>query len=123
MLYFPFLCLWTRVLFSFNLEWLILSLILWHKNAVYYLRVGIVIIERSIAYDVGPFTDLLSDEEQFLLQNVLITSFGAWKLGGFGFAIMTDQAKSDSSNVQAFHYAVSKISVGLSIKLCWLHYS
>ncbi|XP_044481229.1 SCY1-like protein 2 isoform X1 [Mangifera indica] len=38
-------------------------------------------------------------------ENVLITSFGAWKLGGFGFAITTDQAKSDSSNVQAFHYA------------------
>ncbi|KAJ0024168.1 hypothetical protein Pint_07044 [Pistacia integerrima] len=37
--------------------------------------------------------------------NVLITSSGAWKLGGFGFAITTDQASSDSSNVQAFHYA------------------
>ncbi|KAJ0085131.1 hypothetical protein Patl1_07180 [Pistacia atlantica] len=38
-------------------------------------------------------------------ENVLITSSGAWKLGGFGFAITTDQASSDSSNVQAFHYA------------------
>lgn len=38
-------------------------------------------------------------------ENVLITSNGAWKLGGFGFALSTDQAISDSSNVQAFHYA------------------
>ncbi|KAJ4713856.1 ARM repeat kinase family protein [Melia azedarach] len=36
-------------------------------------------------------------------ENVLITSNGAWKLGGFGFAISTDQPMSDS---QAFHYAV-----------------
>lgn len=43
----------------------------------------------------------------FLLQTVLITSNGAWKLGGFGFAITTDQASSDSANVQSFHYAVS----------------
>ncbi|KAK9205202.1 hypothetical protein WN943_015469 [Citrus x changshan-huyou] len=38
-------------------------------------------------------------------ENILITSNGAWKLGGFGFAISTDQAISDSSNVLAFHYA------------------
>ncbi|KAG4201012.1 hypothetical protein ERO13_A05G249800v2 [Gossypium hirsutum] len=36
-------------------------------------------------------------------ENVLITSSGAWKLGGFGFAISTDQASSDS--VKAFHYS------------------
>jgi hypothetical protein len=42
------------------------------------------------------------------LQNVLITSSGAWKLGGFGFAISTDQTSGDMANVQAFHYAVSK---------------
>ncbi|XVF29813.1 hypothetical protein REPUB_Repub16aG0003400 [Reevesia pubescens] len=34
-------------------------------------------------------------------ENVLITSSGAWKLGGFGFAISTDQASNDL----AFHYS------------------
>ncbi|KAG4201381.1 hypothetical protein ERO13_A05G275400v2 [Gossypium hirsutum] len=38
-------------------------------------------------------------------ENVLITSHGAWKLGGFGFAISKDQASSDLTNVQAFHYS------------------
>lgn len=37
-------------------------------------------------------------------ESVLITANGAWKLGGFGFAITADQAAS-GSNVQAFHYA------------------
>nr|XP_009788433.1 PREDICTED: SCY1-like protein 2 [Nicotiana sylvestris] len=40
-------------------------------------------------------------------ETILITSNGAWKLGGFGFAISVDQA-ADLSNMQAFHYAVSK---------------
>ncbi|KAL5843230.1 hypothetical protein ACOSQ4_009188 [Xanthoceras sorbifolium] len=38
-------------------------------------------------------------------ENVLITSSGAWKLGGFSFATSTDQARSESASVQAFHYA------------------
>ncbi|KAK8691840.1 hypothetical protein V6N13_075335 [Hibiscus sabdariffa] len=38
-------------------------------------------------------------------ENVLITSHGAWKLGGFGFAISKDQASSDLANVPAFHYS------------------
>ncbi|KAL4333607.1 hypothetical protein GQ457_07G019920 [Hibiscus cannabinus] len=38
-------------------------------------------------------------------ENVLITSHGAWKLGGFGFAISKDQASSDLANVPAFHFA------------------
>lgn len=38
-------------------------------------------------------------------ENVLITSSGAWKLGGFGFAIPTDQASGDLPSSQAFHYA------------------
>ncbi|KAL4335259.1 hypothetical protein GQ457_07G021980 [Hibiscus cannabinus] len=38
-------------------------------------------------------------------ENVLITSSGAWKLGGFGFAISTDKACSDSATVNAFHYS------------------
>ncbi|XP_065852087.1 SCY1-like protein 2 B [Euphorbia lathyris] len=38
-------------------------------------------------------------------ENVLITSSGAWKLGGFGFAIPSDQASSDLPSSQAFHYA------------------
>lgn len=42
-----------------------------------------------------------------LLQTVFITSSGAWKLGGFGFAIPADQTSSDPTNVQPFHYAVS----------------
>lgn len=41
-------------------------------------------------------------------QAILITSNGAWKLGGFGFAIPADQSSSDSASVQAFHYAVSR---------------
>ncbi|EXC32462.1 SCY1-like protein 2 [Morus notabilis] len=38
-------------------------------------------------------------------ENVLITSSGAWKLAGFGFAVSTDQATSDTANLQPFHYA------------------
>lgn len=38
-------------------------------------------------------------------ENILLTSSGAWKLGGFGFAISTDQASGDLANGQAFHYA------------------
>lgn len=37
-------------------------------------------------------------------ETVLITSNGAWKLGGFGFAVSADQS-ADVSNAQAFHYA------------------
>lgn len=37
-------------------------------------------------------------------ETILITSNGAWKLGGFGFTISVDQA-ADLSNLQAFHYA------------------
>lgn len=37
-------------------------------------------------------------------ENVLITSSGAWKLGGFSFAIAVDQS-GDSANVQVFHFA------------------
>ncbi|KAL1533948.1 SCY1-like protein 2 A [Salvia divinorum] len=38
-------------------------------------------------------------------ETILITSNGAWKLGGFGFAISADQSSNDSASVQAFHYA------------------
>ncbi|XP_050364375.1 SCY1-like protein 2 B [Argentina anserina] len=38
-------------------------------------------------------------------ENVFITSSGAWKLGGFGFAISTDQASGNGANVQEFHYS------------------
>ncbi|KAL6210161.1 hypothetical protein ACLB2K_021098 [Fragaria x ananassa] len=38
-------------------------------------------------------------------ENVFITSSGAWKLGGFGFAISTDQSSGNMANVQEFHYA------------------
>ncbi|MBA0729971.1 hypothetical protein Golax_025969 [Gossypium laxum] len=41
-------------------------------------------------------------------ENVLITSSGAWKFGGFGFATSTDKASGDCANVQAFHYGVSE---------------
>ncbi|THG16945.1 hypothetical protein TEA_015750 [Camellia sinensis var. sinensis] len=37
-------------------------------------------------------------------ESILITSSGAWKLGGFGFAISADQS-GDVANVQAFHYS------------------
>ncbi|CAH9073024.1 unnamed protein product [Cuscuta epithymum] len=37
-------------------------------------------------------------------ETVLITSNGAWKLAGFGFAV-TAQSSSDPSNMQSFHYA------------------
>lgn len=36
---------------------------------------------------------------------VLINSSGAWKLGGFSFAISADQSSADLSAVQPFHYA------------------
>lgn len=54
------------------------------------------------------------------LQNVLITSNGAWKLAGFGFAIPADQSSGDVASMQAFHYAVSSISTGclLNFKHC-----
>lgn len=51
------------------------------------------------------------------MQNVFITSSGAWKLGGFGFAISTDQASGNMANVQEFHYAVSKVLIGIVNKL------
>ncbi|KAK4285019.1 hypothetical protein QN277_001770 [Acacia crassicarpa] len=38
-------------------------------------------------------------------ENILITSSGAWKLGGFGFAVSAAQASGDLTNLQAFHYA------------------
>ncbi|KAJ9166945.1 hypothetical protein P3X46_021634 [Hevea brasiliensis] len=38
-------------------------------------------------------------------ENILITSIGAWKLSGFGFAITTDQASGNLPSSQAFHYA------------------
>lgn len=40
-----------------------------------------------------------------LLQNVLITSAGSWKLAGFGFAISEAQA-GNLDIVQSFHYSV-----------------
>lgn len=43
------------------------------------------------------------------LQNVLITSSGAWKLAGFGFATSADSSTGEMANVQAFHYAVREI--------------
>ncbi|XP_076893168.1 SCY1-like protein 2 A [Bidens hawaiensis] len=36
---------------------------------------------------------------------VLINSSGAWKLGGFGFAISADQSSADPSTVPPFHYS------------------
>ncbi|KAJ0521379.1 putative protein kinase SCY1-SCYL2 family [Helianthus annuus] len=36
---------------------------------------------------------------------VLINSSGAWKLGGFSFAISADQSTTDPSTVQPFHYS------------------
>ncbi|KAK5813919.1 hypothetical protein PVK06_029370 [Gossypium arboreum] len=39
-----------------------------------------------------------------LPENVLMTSSGAWKFGGFGFATSTDKASGDCAHVQAFHY-------------------
>ncbi|KAJ0960920.1 hypothetical protein J5N97_001176 [Dioscorea zingiberensis] len=47
------------------------------------------------------------------LQTVFITSTGAWKLGGFGFAISSDQASAGVTSMQPFHFAV-KLSVGSS---------
>lgn len=37
-------------------------------------------------------------------ETVFITSSGAWKLGGFGFAIAIDQVSGDTSTFQAFHF-------------------
>ena len=49
-----------------------------------------------------------------LLQSVLITSSGAWKLSGFGFAISSD-ASGELANVPSFHYAVSELFVRVNI--------
>ncbi|KAL3641502.1 SCY1-like protein 2 A [Castilleja foliolosa] len=38
-------------------------------------------------------------------ETVLITSNGAWKLGGFGFAISSTDQSNDSAGMQSFHYA------------------
>ncbi|KAM7511485.1 hypothetical protein LguiB_010360 [Lonicera macranthoides] len=38
-------------------------------------------------------------------ETVLITSNGAWKLCGFGFAVSADPSSTDLPNAQAFHYA------------------
>ncbi|CAL5211208.1 unnamed protein product [Lathyrus oleraceus] len=38
-------------------------------------------------------------------ENVFITMSGAWKLGGFGFAIPASQNPGELPNQQAFHYA------------------
>ncbi|KAK3038240.1 hypothetical protein RJ639_030849 [Escallonia herrerae] len=38
-------------------------------------------------------------------ETVLITANGAWKLGGFSFAISADQPSHDLSNVPEFHFA------------------
>lgn len=60
------------------------------------------------SFSVPPVISDLFIECKFLaLQNVFITLSGAWKLGGFGFAIAASQNSDDSSNLQAFHYAVS----------------
>lgn len=37
-------------------------------------------------------------------ETLFITSTGAWKLGGFGFALSVDQASGGSTSIQAFHY-------------------
>jgi hypothetical protein len=49
------------------------------------------------------------------MKTVFITSSGAWKLSGFGFAIATDQVSGDTSTFQAFHFPVSTflILIGL----------
>ncbi|KAJ0986174.1 hypothetical protein J5N97_004530 [Dioscorea zingiberensis] len=38
-------------------------------------------------------------------ETVFITSTGAWKLGGFGFAISSDQASAGVTSMQPFHFA------------------
>uniref|UniRef100_A0A0D6R132 Protein kinase domain-containing protein n=1 Tax=Araucaria cunninghamii TaxID=56994 RepID=A0A0D6R132_ARACU len=37
-------------------------------------------------------------------ETVFITHSGAWKLGGFGFAVTADQISGDPNTVQPFHY-------------------
>lgn len=55
--------------------------------------------------------------EIMALQNVLITSNGAWKLAGFCFAIPADQTSGDMATMQAFHFAVSSLSTGCLLVL------
>ena len=57
----------------------------------------------NIYYEIS---DWFIEYKFYALQNVFITLSGAWKLGGFGFAI-SSQNPGDSSNLHAFHYAVS----------------
>jgi hypothetical protein len=72
-------------------------------------------------------SDWFIEYKLYALQNVFITLSGAWKLGGFGFAISSSQNPGDSSNLHAFHYAVSgrsdKIRIFcIGIVFSWLKY-
>lgn len=52
------------------------------------------------------------------VQTVFITSSGAWKLGGFGFAITVDQASGGSASMQSFHYPVSSSFLLWYVEFC-----
>nr|DAD21189.1 TPA_asm: hypothetical protein HUJ06_022652 [Nelumbo nucifera] len=58
----------------------------------------------SVANTLG-VVDNIAKVPKELKETVFITSSGAWKLGGFGFAVSADQTSGDVINVQTFHYA------------------
>ncbi|KAH7519741.1 hypothetical protein FEM48_Zijuj08G0069400 [Ziziphus jujuba var. spinosa] len=62
-------------------------------------------LSSSVANAVGNVENIAKVPKELKGMNVLITSSGAWKLGGFGFAISVDSNSGDMANVQAFHYA------------------
>lgn len=73
------------------------------------LEMGLVEVKHGLL-QIAETLDFLHSNARLIHRSIspetlLITSNGAWKLGGFGFAISTDQSSSDSATLQAFHYA------------------
>lgn len=73
-----------------------------HVNCVS--KFGVFLVLVSNFYKISEW---FFEYKFYALQNVFITLSGAWKLGGFGFAIPASQNHGELSNQQAFHYAVS----------------
>ncbi|XP_020272461.1 SCY1-like protein 2 isoform X2 [Asparagus officinalis] len=58
----------------------------------------------SVANAIGDLGNVEKIPKELKGMTVFITSGGAWKLGGFGFAISIDQASSGSISMPPFHY-------------------
>lgn len=78
------------------------------RNGIIYVnrvsKFGVFLVMMSNIYKISEW---FIEYKFYALQNVFITMSGAWKLGGFGFAIPASQNPGELPNQQAFHYAVS----------------